>query len=135
MGASVHSAPYHTITGAVFCWLGIGIGGRGECEVYPSRKRKPKFITIISKWCLGLVMAVVSLNLTDHAYNAYKQIPRGSRSRVLSELIATRDLGVKMKGEGLLADLGYTTPREAILALTAMVEAQVKTIEQLQGAD
>ena len=80
-------------------------------------------------------MPVVSLNLTDQAYNAYKQVPRGSRSRVLSELIARRDLGVKMKGEGLLADMGYTTPREAILALTAMVEAQGRTIEQLQEAD
>jgi len=77
-------------------------------------------------------MPVVSLNLTDQAYNAYKQVPRGSRSRVLSELIARRDLGVKMKGEGLLADMGYTTPREAILALTAMIEAQGRTIEQLQ---
>jgi len=80
-------------------------------------------------------MPVVSLNLTDQAWNAYRQIPRGSRSRVLSELIATRDLGVKMKGEGLLGDMGYTTPREAILALTAMVEAQKSTIEQLQEAD
>jgi len=53
----------------------------------------------------------------------------------LSELIARRDLGVKMKGEGLLADMGYTTPREAILALTAMVEAQGRTIEQLQEED
>ena len=78
-------------------------------------------------------MPVVSLNLTDQAWNAYKQIPRGSRSRVLSALIATRDLNMKMKGGGLLDDMGYTTPREAIIALTSMVEAQKSTIEQLQG--
>jgi len=42
---------------------------------------------------------------------------------------------MKMKGEGLLADMGYTTPREAILALTAMVDAQSRTIERLQEGD
>jgi len=80
-------------------------------------------------------MPVVSLNLTDEAYNAYEQIPRGCRSRVLSELIATRDLNFKIRGEGILADLGYVTTKDAILALTARLEASAKTIAQLQGAD
>ena len=78
-------------------------------------------------------MPVVSLNLTEQAYRAYEQIPRGSRSRVLSSMIGLRDLEPKLRGEGLLADMGYTTPKEAILALTAMVEAQGKTIEQLRA--
>jgi len=77
-------------------------------------------------------MPVVSLNLTDQAWNAYKQIPRGSRSRVLSALIATRDLNMKLKGGGLLDDMGYTTPKEAIIALTAMIEAQKSTIARLE---
>jgi len=42
---------------------------------------------------------------------------------------------MKMKGDGLLGDMGYTTPKEAIFALTAMIEAQKSTIEQLQEAD
>jgi len=63
-------------------------------------------------------MPVVSLNLTDRAYSAYEQIPRGARSRVLSELIETRDLNFSIKGEGVLGDLGYITAKEAILALT-----------------
>jgi hypothetical protein len=78
-------------------------------------------------------MPVVSLNLTDRAYSAYEQIPRGSRSRVLSELIATRDLNMKMKGDGLLGDLGYVTAKQAIMSLTARLEAQSKTIDQLRG--
>jgi len=77
-------------------------------------------------------MPVVSLNLTDRAYSAYEQIPRGSRSRVLSELIETRDLNFHMKGEGVLGDLGYITAKEAILALTSRLETSAKTIEQLQ---
>jgi len=80
-------------------------------------------------------MPVVSLNLTDEAYNAYEQIPRGSRSRVLSELIARRDLNIKIVGEGILADLGYVTTKDAILALTARLEASAKQIAHLQGAD
>jgi len=80
-------------------------------------------------------MPVVSLNLTDRAYSAYEQIPRGSRSRVLSELIATRDLNFQMKGEGVLGDLGYITAKEAILELTGRLETAAKTIEQLQEAD
>ena len=78
-------------------------------------------------------MPVVSLNLTEQAYRAYEQIPRGSRSRVLSSMIGLRDLERKLSGEGLLADMGYTTPKEAILALTARLEAQSKTIEQLRA--
>jgi len=77
-------------------------------------------------------MPVVSLNLTERAYSAYEQIPRGSRSRVLSELIETRDLNFQMKGEGVLGDLGYITAKEAILALTSRLETSAKTIEQLQ---
>lgn len=92
-------------------------------------------LTIISNHGVAVHMPTVSLNLTEQAYRAYEQIPRGSRSRVLSAVIARRDLEPKMKGEGLLADMGYTTPREAILALTAMVEAQGRTIEQLQEVD
>jgi len=77
-------------------------------------------------------MPVVSLNLTDQAYDAYEQIPRGSRSRILSELIATRDMNRKMRSD-ILDDLGYTTPKEAILALTAQLQAQGETIAQLRG--
>jgi len=40
-----------------------------------------------------------------------------------------------MRGAGILEDLGFTTVGEAILALTARLEASAKTIEQLQEAD
>jgi len=77
-------------------------------------------------------MPVVSLNLTEQAYRAYIQVPRGRRSQVFSAIIEKRDLDVQMKGEGVLADLGYTTTREAILALTSRLKTSAKTIEQLQ---
>ena len=80
-------------------------------------------------------MPVVSLNLTEQAYRAYIQVPRGRRSQVFSAIIEKRDLNQRMTGKGVLADLGYSTAGEAILALTAMVETQSKTIEQLQEAD
>jgi len=80
-------------------------------------------------------MPVVSLNLTERAYRAYIQVPRGRRSQVFSAIIEKRDLDTKMKGEGVLADLGYTTAGEAISALTSRLEATSKTIEQLQEAD
>ncbi|HIA03888.1 MAG TPA: hypothetical protein EYN66_18625 [Myxococcales bacterium] len=73
-------------------------------------------------------MPTVSLNLTEQAYRAYQQIPRGSRSRVLSAVIARRDLEPKMKGEGLLADMGYTTPREAILDLEVRIDRMGATL-------
>jgi len=77
-------------------------------------------------------MPVVSLNLTEQAYRAYIQVPRGRRSQVFSAIIEKRDLDVQMKGEGVLGDLGYTTTREAILELTSRLETSAKTIEQLQ---
>ena len=77
-------------------------------------------------------MPVVSLNLTEQAYRAYIQVPRGRRSQVFSAIIEKRDLDQKMRGAGVLEDLGYTTTREAILELTSMVEAQGRTIERLQ---
>jgi len=77
-------------------------------------------------------MPVVSLNLTDQAYRAYIQVPRGRRSQVFSAIIEKRDLDVKMKGEGVLADLGFTTVGEAILELTSRLERTSKTIAQLQ---
>jgi len=80
-------------------------------------------------------MPVVSLNLTERAYRAYIQVPRGRRSQVFSAIIEKRDLDTKMKGEGVLADLGFTTVGEAISALTSRLEATSKTIAQLQEAD
>jgi len=80
-------------------------------------------------------MPVVSLNLTEQAYRAYIQVPRGRRSQVFSAIIEKRDLDQKMKGEGVLADLGFTTPGEAIAALTARLERSAKTIKQFQEAD
>jgi len=80
-------------------------------------------------------MPVVSLNLTEQAYRAYKQVPKGRRSQVLSAMIEKRDLDVKGKGEGVLADMGYITTGEAIATLTARLERSAKTIKQLQEAD
>jgi len=80
-------------------------------------------------------MPVVSLNLTEQAYRAYIQVPRGRRSQVFSAIIEKRDLNQKMRGAGILEDLGYTTVGEAILALTARLEASAKTIQHLQEAD
>jgi len=77
-------------------------------------------------------MPVVSLNLTEQAYRAYKQVPKGRRSQVLSAMIEKRDLDVKGKGEGVLADMGYITTGEAIREQTIIIERQMKVIEQLQ---
>ncbi|HIN77799.1 MAG TPA: hypothetical protein EYM97_03110 [Gemmatimonadetes bacterium] len=62
-------------------------------------------------------------------------MPRGRRSQVFSAIIEKRDLNQKMRGAGILEDLGYTTVGEAILELTARLEASAKTIEQYQEAD
>jgi len=80
-------------------------------------------------------MPVVSLNLTEQAYRAYIQVPRGRRSQVFSAIIEKRDLNQKMRGAGILEDLGFTTVEEAILVLTARLEAAAKTIKQFQEAD
>jgi len=85
-------------------------------------------LTIISNHGVAVHMPTVSLNLTEAAYRAYQQIPRGSRSRVLSAVIARRDLEPKMRGEGLLADMGYTTPREAILDLEVRIDRMGATL-------
>ena len=85
-------------------------------------------LTIISNHGDAVHMPTVSLNLTEAAYRAYQQIPRGSRSRVLSAVIARRDLEPKMKGEGLLADMCYTTPREAILDLEVRIDRMGATL-------
>jgi len=77
-------------------------------------------------------MPVVSLNLTEQAYRAYIQVPRGRRSQVFSAIIEKRDLNQKMKGEGLLADMGFTTVGEAIREQTVIIERQMKVIELLQ---
>jgi len=77
-------------------------------------------------------MPVVSLNLSEQAYRAYIQVPRGRRSQVFSAIIEKRDLDVKGKGEGVLADMGYITTGEAIATLTARLERSAKTIAQLQ---
>jgi len=77
-------------------------------------------------------MPVVSLNLTEQAYRAYRQVPRGRRSQVFSAIIEKRDLDQKMEGEGLLADMGFTTVGEAIREQTAIIEGQMKVIAQLQ---
>jgi len=74
-------------------------------------------------------MPVVSLNLTEQAYRAYIQVPRGRRSQVFSAIIEKRDLDQKMRGEGVLADMGFTTVGEAIHALMAMNEAQSRQIQ------
>jgi len=78
-------------------------------------------------------MPVVSLNLTEQAYRAYIQVPRGRRSQVFSAIIEKRDLNQKMKGEGLLADMGFTTVGEAIHEQTVIIKRQMKVIEQLQA--
>jgi len=79
-------------------------------------------------------MPVVSLNLTEQAYRAYIQVPRGRRSQVFSAIIEKRDLDLnqKMKGEGLLADMGFTTVGEALREQTSMIETQKKQIAHLQ---
>jgi len=77
-------------------------------------------------------MPVVSLNLTEQAYRAYIQVPRGRRSQVFSAIIEKRDLDQKMRGAGILEDLGYTTVGEAIRTLTTRLEVSAKTIAQLQ---
>jgi len=74
-------------------------------------------------------MPVVSLNLTEQAYRAYIQVPRGRRSQVFSAIIEKRDLDQKMRGEGVLADMGFTTVGEAIHTLMAMNEAQSRQIQ------
>ena len=51
-------------------------------------------------------MPVVSLNLTEQAYRAYIQVPRGRRSQVFSAIIEKRDLKLMMRGSGILEDLG-----------------------------
>jgi len=78
-------------------------------------------------------MPVVSLNLTEQAYRAYIQVPRGRRSQVFSAIIEKRDLDQKMRGEGVLADLGFTTVGEAIHALVAMNEAQRRALEHAEA--
>jgi len=77
-------------------------------------------------------MPVVSLNLTERAYRAYIQVPRGRRSQVFSAIIEKRDLDTKMKGEGVLADMGFTTVGEAIREQTVIIKRQMKVIEQFQ---
>jgi len=77
-------------------------------------------------------MPVVSLNLTEQAYRAYIQVPRGRRSQVFSAIIEKRDLDQKMRGEGVLSDLGYTTVGEAINALVAMNKAQMNQIQTIK---
>jgi len=78
-------------------------------------------------------MPVVSLNLTEQAYRAYIQVPRGRRSQVFSAIIEKRDLDQKMRGEGVLADLGFTTVGEAIHTLVAMNEAQRRALEHAEA--
>lgn len=80
-------------------------------------------------------MPVVSLNLTEQAYRAYIQVPLGRRSQVFSAIIEKRDLDQKMRGAGILEDLGYTTVGEAIRTLTTRLEVSAKTIAQLQESD
>jgi len=80
-------------------------------------------------------MPVVSLNLTEQAYRAYKQVPKGRRSQVLSAMIEKRDLDVKGRGKGVLADMGFITTEEAITTLIARLERSAKTIKQFQDAD
>ena len=84
-------------------------------------------------------MAVVSLNLTDQAYSAYKQIPKGSRSRILSEMIAQRDFqqglsgqrGTLMGPNGILEDMNIHTAGEAIVELKKILDRRERLIARL----
>ena len=85
-------------------------------------------------------MAVVSLNLTEQAYNAYRQIPKGSRSRILSAMIAQRDLQQRVGGPiispgGLLEGLDVHTAGEAITELKKITERQKRTIARLTNQE
>jgi len=154
MGACVHSAPYlpcpntgtlipltKALTRCSFGQATCHERSDGSHCILNLRCSDPAIIGFNKNIYLAVHMPVVSLNLNDQAYSAYKQIPRGSRSRVLSAMIAQRDLhmnhvgGELVKTGGLLEDLGYPTAGEAIIALKAMNSAQKKMIEQFQEVD
>ena len=84
-------------------------------------------------------MAVVSLNLTEQAYNAYRQIPKGSRSRILSQMIAQRDFKQRISGQrdtllgphGILEGMDIHTAGEAIVELKKILDRKERLIARL----
>ena len=88
-------------------------------------------------------MAVVSLNLTEQAYSAYIQIPKGSRSRILSQMIAQRDFNQRLsalKGtllgpHGILEGMDVHTAGEAMIELRKIIERQSKVIAHLSATE
>jgi len=85
-------------------------------------------------------MAVVSLNLTKAAMRAYEDIPKGSRSRILSSMIAQRDFKQRVGGPiispgGILEGLDVHTAGEAIIELKKITERQKRTIARLTNQE
>jgi len=145
MGACVHSAPYlpcpntgtlipltKALTRCSFGQATCHERSDGSHWILNLLCFDPALIGFNKKIYFPVHMPVVSLNLTEQAYRAYIQVPRGRRSQVFSAIIEKRDLNQKMQGEGVLADMGFTTVGEAIREQTVIIERQMKVIAQLQ---